>query len=155
MKLVRKLLLGLALLMGAMAQAQVSVNVNIGTPPVWVAQAAPTARYYYLPDIATYYDVSANQYVYVSNKKWVRSRALPPAYRTYNFRGPKVVVANYNGYTPYVHHAAYVKRYPRTYRVGRPVAYAAPRHHYKAVKHHGKGNHGHGNGHGHGHHGRH
>ena len=152
MKSVRKLLLGLALFMGALAQAQVAVNVNIGTPPVWVAKAAPTARYYYLPDIATYYDVSANQYVYVSNKRWIRSRALPPAYRTYNFRGPKVVVANYHGNAPYIHHAAYVKRYPRVYRTGRPIAYvSAPRHHYKAVKHHGNP----GRGHGHGHNGRH
>ncbi|KGO85362.1 hypothetical protein Q765_16595 [Flavobacterium rivuli WB 3.3-2 = DSM 21788] len=152
MKSVRKLLLGLALFMGALAQAQVSVNVNIGAPPVWVAEAAPTARYYYLPDIATYYDVSANQYVYVSNKRWIRSRALPPTYRTYNFRGPKVVVANYNGNAPYIHHAAYVKRYPRVYRTGRPVAYVSgPRHHYKAVKHHGNPGHGYG----HGHHGRH
>jgi len=153
MKSVRKLLLGLALLAGAMTQAQVSVSVNIGTPPVWVAQAAPTARYYYLPDIATYYDVTANQYVYVSNKRWIRSRALPPAYRTYNFRGPKVVVANYNGNAPYIYNAAYVKRYPRVYRTGRPIAYVAPRPHYVTVNHHGNSGHGHGNGHGH--HGRH
>lgn len=153
MKLVKKLLLGLALGMGAMAQAQVSVNVNIGTPPVWVAQAAPTPRYYYLPDIATYYDVTANQYVYVSNKRWIRSRALPPAYRTYNFRGPKVVVANYHGNAPYVCNATYVKRYPRIYRTGRPIAYVTPRPHYVAVRHHGNSGHGHGRGHGH--HGRH
>ena len=156
MKSIKKLLFILALVMGAAVQAQVSVNVNVGTPPVWVATAAPTVRYYYLPDIATYYDVSSNQYVYLSKKKWKRSRALPAAYRSYNFGGPKIVVANYNGNAPFVNHAVYVKKYPRGYRTGRPVAYVSKsKHHYKAVKHNGKPRHKPGNGRGHGHHGKH
>jgi len=152
MKTIKKLLLGLLFFTGALTQAQVSVSFNIGTPPVW-APAPVEARYYYLPDIATYYDINTAQYVYISNNRWVRTRALPVAYRNYDlYHGPRVVVSNYYGNTPYVYHTTYVKRYPSHYRPARYAYAARPHaHHYKAVKHHGNG---HGRGH-HKHHGRH
>jgi len=159
MKTIKKLLLGLALVTGVWAQAQVSVSVNIGSPPAW-APAPVEARYYYLPDIATYYDINTAQYVYMSNHHWVRTSALPVAYRSYDlYHAPRVVVSNYRGNAPYVYHTTYVKRYPSHYRPTHYAHAARPKAHYhKPVKHYNKGNgRGHGNGHKHnnGHHGRH
>ena len=171
MKTIKKLLLGLLLTTGSLTQAQVSVNVNVGTPPAWGPAGYAPVRYYYLPDIATYYDVNTSQYIYVSNKKWIRARALPRAHRNYNlYNGYKVVMTDYNGNAPYVYHNTYITKYPRGYRgvaqhsIGKPRAYAytgAPHKQYKAVKyknrgkghykHNGKGHHGKN----HGHHGRH
>jgi hypothetical protein len=155
MKAIQHALLGIVFFTTALTQAQVSVSVNIGTPPVW-APAPVEARYYYLPDIATYYDINTAQYVYVSDNRWVRTRALPPAYRNYDlYNCPRVVVNNYRGNAPYVYHTTYVKRYPSHYR-GAHYAYAArPQAHYhRAPQHHGNG-HGRGHGNGNSHHGRH
>lgn len=175
MKTITKLLLGLFLFTGALTQAQVSVNVNIGTPPAWGPPAPVEARYYYLPDIATYYDINTGQYLYVSNRRWVRARALPPAYRSYNlYGGPKVIVNNYRGNAPYVYYRNQAGRYHRNHAPSR-YAYAyrgAPRKSYKAVhynnnrgnvhynnnrgnSHNNHGGGGHGNNQGHGGHGRH
>jgi len=57
MKTLRILLVGLFLMTGALAKAQVSVsvNMNIGTPApvpaVWVPTTHVEARYYYMPEI--------------------------------------------------------------------------------------------------------
>ena len=104
MKTQKLLLTGLLLLVFGISKAQVSVNVNIGTP-AWAAPVTVQERYYYLPDINTYYDMNNAQYVYVNRGQWVRTRNLPVVYRNYDFnRGPKVIVANYRGNSPYLHY---------------------------------------------------
>lgn len=75
------------------AQAQISLNVNIGSQPAWGPVGYDYVENYYLPDIDTYYDVPNHQYVYFSDNTWVRSRTLPARYASYNInRGYKVVV---------------------------------------------------------------
>jgi hypothetical protein len=75
------------------AQAQISVNINIGSQPAWGPVGYDQADYYYMPDIDTYYDVPAHQYVYLENNSWVRRRSLPSRYSNYNlYNGYKVVV---------------------------------------------------------------
>ena len=66
------------------SKAQVSVNVNLGTPPVWAPAAPPTVEYYYLPDIETYYDVPAQRYIYIRNGVWTRTTVLPRRYAGYD-----------------------------------------------------------------------
>lgn len=62
-----------------------------------------THKYYYYPDIQTYYDAPSKVYFYNNNGTWVRTAALPVAYQTYNIRtGRKVYLTDYNGNTPYV-----------------------------------------------------
>ncbi|MGL2966158.1 hypothetical protein [Flavobacterium sp. XGLA_31] len=121
-------------------KAQVSVNVNIGTPPVWAPEAPVEVHYYYLPDIEVYYDVPGRAYIYFSNGRWCRAAALPPRYRGYDlYHGRTVYLTDYRGNRPYeLYHVHKVK--------------------YKGNGHwkrngHDNGNHngnGRGNGHGHG-----
>jgi len=102
------------------AQAQVSVNVNIGTPPSWGPQGYDDSRYYYLPDIDIYYDVVQSQYIYDNNGRWVRERRLPAKYRQYDlYGGYKVVLTNYKGDAPYSYHSKHRASYPKGYH-GKP-----------------------------------
>src|SRR5882672_12074070 len=74
-------------------KAQVRVNINIGSQPVWGPVGYDYVEYYYLPDIESYYYVPRHQFVYLSGGNWVFSSSLPPAYRNYDlYSGYKVVV---------------------------------------------------------------
>ena len=73
----------LAFALYASADAQVTVNVAVGTPPAWAPATPAGVEYYYLPDIDSYYDIRTTEYIYVSGGHWIRSRELPVAYRAY------------------------------------------------------------------------
>lgn len=108
------------LLMSVFAHAQVSVNVNIGTPPSWGPQGYDESRYYFLPDIDIYYDVTQSQYIYENNGQWIRDKRLPSRYRNYDFYdGYKVVLSDYRGDAPYSYHKKHVTNYPKGYK-GKP-----------------------------------
>ncbi len=82
------------------ASAQISLSLNIGSQPEWGPVGYNHADYYYMPDIATYYDVPAHQYVYLENNRWVRRVSLPSRYSNYNlYNGYKVVVNERNPWT--------------------------------------------------------
>ena len=129
MKTVKIAIAGLFLLVANATQAQVSVNVNIGTPPAWGPSGYAETEYYYLPDIESYYDVRASQFIYFGGGRWVRTSRLPRHYRNYDlYGGYKVVLNDYHGRTPYTyfdrHRVTYYKGYhgapKRPYRP-RPV----------------------------------
>lgn len=112
----KKIGFALILLMSVFAQAQVSINVNIGTPPNWGPQGNDNSRYYYLPDIDTYYDVAQSQFIYDNNGKWVRENRLPSRYRQYDlYGGYKVVLNDYKGDAPYNYHTKHRANYPKGY----------------------------------------
>jgi len=91
------------------AEAQVRVNINIGSQPVWGPVGYDHVDYYYLPDIESYYYVPTRQFIYLSGGNWVFSSGLPPAYRTYNlYSGYKVVV---NRPKAYIYHDTYRVKY--------------------------------------------
>lgn len=116
----KKLGIALMLLMSVFAHAQVSVNVNIGTPPSWGPEGYDDSRYYYLPDIDTYYDVTQKQFIYDNNGKWIRQNRLPSQYRQYDlYGGYKVVLNDYRGNAPYTYHAKHRTNYPKGYH-GKP-----------------------------------
>lgn len=120
MKALKQLLVALAFFTIGATQAQLNVNVNVGTPPAWGPAGYTDVRYYYLPDIHTYYDVSNSQYIYMTNGKWMRVRTLPPAYRSYNlYNGYKVVLNDYRGATPYTYYKTHKVKYPKGYK-GKP-----------------------------------
>lgn len=101
MKTFKLFILGTFLLVFSFSKAQVSVNVNIGKPPVW-GPTVTTEEYYYLPDIESYYDINQSQFIYLNNGVWIRSRSLPRRYRSYNLNTGHVVVLNdYHGRNPY------------------------------------------------------
>jgi len=122
------------------SNAQVSVNVNVGAP-AWGPATPAGVEYYYLPDIDSYYDIRTTEYIYVTNGKWMRSRSLPVAYRSYNpYKGRTIVINDYHGRSPYV-----------KYKVHK-VKYKGPKHVVVREKHNGKGhNNGNGKGNGKGH----
>jgi hypothetical protein len=82
----------------------VKVNNTYGPkPPTWAPKAPTTVKYYYLPDIQTYYDVPAQRYIYYNNGTWTRTAALPAYYRGYDLKNGKTVyLTDYKGNTPYV-----------------------------------------------------
>lgn len=108
------MIFSIALLVASLSShAQVSVSVNIGTPPVWAPAAPVTVDYYYLPDIEVYYDVPARTYIYFGNGAWRRSRFLPARYRGYNLaQGHTIYLSDYHGRTPY----SYFKEHKVKYR---------------------------------------
>ncbi|WP_432221327.1 hypothetical protein ACRASX_11525 [Flavobacterium sp. TMP13] len=96
----------------ASAQAQLSVNVNIGSAPVWGPPVSANVDYYFLPDINTYYDLRASQYVYQNQGRWIRSRNLPVAYRNYDLRhGRTIIINDYHGRSPYDYHHKHQTKY--------------------------------------------
>jgi len=138
-------------------QAQVSVSVNIGNQPAWAPQGYDDAQYYYLPDLDMYYDVPAHQFIYLSNRRWVRTAVLPPAYRHYDlYKIHKVVVNEKN---PYKYHDRDKQQYAQyrgkfdqqPIRDSRDEKYAHNRNNwdnYRFKSNNGKGNgHQRGNGH--------
>ncbi|WP_310378895.1 hypothetical protein [Flavobacterium sp.] len=97
--------------------AQVSVNVNLGTQPYWAPVGYSSANYYYIPDIQTYYDVRTTQFIYLNRGVWVRSSNLPRQYRNYDLnRGYKVVINNYKGSRPYYNYKNDKIKYYKGYK---------------------------------------
>ncbi len=145
------------------SRAQVSLSVHIGTPPVWAPPVyAHTIRYYYIPEIDSYYDAVNQGYYYNNGPGWVFSASLPGIYAGYNIGSLHTVAVNYYGARPYTYfaprRAVYVQRYhPVVYRPEyRNVHYEEMnRGHWDNGNHGGRGPQWHGdNGHGdHGDHG--
>lgn len=129
-------------------KAQVSVNVNLGTPPVWAPADRVESQYYYLPDIGAYYDVPASRFIYIKNGNWFRSANLPYRYRNYNLKNGKVVyLTDYKGNKPYAYYKTHKVKYPKVINAYHPK-YKNNGNGKRLVKHNGKGKH-HGNGKGH------
>lgn len=154
MKTIKLFIIGLLFFSVHKTQAQVSVDVNIGTPnvnvhigtpPVWGPVGYDEAEYYYLPDIQVYYDIRATQYIYYGNGKWIRSRYLPSYCRGYDlYHGYKVVLTDYHGRTPYAYYDTHKVRYYKGYK-GKPQKMRGPYQvHYEdhdRHEHHDNGNH--------------
>ncbi|WP_412463959.1 hypothetical protein [Flavobacterium mekongense] len=112
MKTMKLVLLTTLLVLAVKTQAQVSVNINVGTPPAWAPNAPVEVHYYYLPDIEVYYDVPARRYIYLRNGRWFRSAALPPHYRGYDlYRGRTIYLTDYRGNRPYSYFKTHKVKY--------------------------------------------
>jgi len=117
MKAIKFIILGIGLIFASEAQAQISVNLNIGTPPQWGPTGYSSARYYYLPDIEAYYDVQKSNFIYISGNSWVRRSQLPKHYRNYDlYNGYKVVMTDYRGNAPYTYYKQHKVKYKKGYR---------------------------------------
>lgn len=79
--------------------AQVRVNINLSTQPIWGPEGYDYVNYYYLPDIDVFYNVPNHQYIYLERGRWTFARNLPSRYRDFDlFNSHKVVL---NEYKPY------------------------------------------------------
>lgn len=115
-------------------QAQVSVNVNLGSPPAWGPAGYSAVDYYYLPDIQSYYDIRNTQFIYFGGGKWNRSRNLPTQYRNYNlYNGYKVVLNDYHGSTPYSNFKNHKVKYYKGYKGKPQKSIGSNRTNYKKV----------------------
>lgn len=120
MKILKYLLAAIVFLSFSSSHAQLSVNVNIGSPPAWGPVGYDNVRYYYLPDLEMYYDVNTSFYVYISNGKWIRARSLPSVYRNYDlYNEYKVVLTDYRGERPYDNFKNHKVKYGKGYK-GKP-----------------------------------
>nr|WP_315202706.1 hypothetical protein [uncultured Flavobacterium sp.] len=129
MKTIKSIIIAILFFAGSSTQAQVSVDVNIGTPnvnvhigtpPVWGPVGYDEVEYYYLPDIQVYYDIRLAQYIYFGNGRWIRSRYLPSYCRNYDlYRGYKVVLNDYHGNAPYAYYNTHKVKYYKGYK-GKP-----------------------------------
>ncbi|MCO4294537.1 hypothetical protein NF867_16865 [Solitalea sp. MAHUQ-68] len=123
MKKVVFLIVALVSLVCSRSAAQVSVNVSIGTPPMWAPYGYTEARYYYLPDVECYYDVVDAHFIYNNGNAWVRVSSLPARYRNYDLYAGYKVVLEYNGANPYRYFSTHRARYPYGYCGPRQVTY--------------------------------
>jgi hypothetical protein len=117
MKKFKLLALGIILFIAGSTRAQVSVNVNIGSPPSWGPSGYAETEYYYLPDVQAYYDIRASQFIYFGSGNWLRSRYLPRQYRNYDlYNGYKVVLNDYHGRAPYTYYKKHKAKYYKGYK---------------------------------------
>lgn len=117
MKTLKLITAGIFLFLSSLTQAQVSINVNIGTPPSWGPAGYSNVEYYYLPDVQAYYDIRASQFIYLNNGRWIRTRNLPGQYRNYDlYNGYKVVLKDYHGARPYTYFKNHRTKYYRGYK---------------------------------------
>lgn len=120
MKTLKLIALGIILFASSAIHAQVSVNVNLGTPPAWGPVGYSNVDYYYLPDVEAYYDIRATQFIYLNRGTWTRSRYLPGQYRNYNlYNGYKVILNDYHGSKPYGNFKSHKVKYYKGYH-GKP-----------------------------------
>jgi hypothetical protein len=109
-------IIGMVIFLAGSMQAQVAVNVSIGSPPLWGPAGHAEARYYYLPDVEAYYDVPTSMFIYNTGGVWVHRAQLPPRYRNYDlYGGYKVVMSDYRGDAPYANFKEHKMKYGRGY----------------------------------------
>ena len=76
------------------ASAQVRVNFNIASQPIWGPTGYDYVNYYYLPDIDAYYNVPQRRYYYMENNRWRSGANLPTRYRGTDLYNTRKVVVN-------------------------------------------------------------
>lgn len=116
MKALKSIIVGMLFLLAGSVQAQVAVNVNIGSPPPWGPAGYSDMRYYYLPDVEAYYDVPSSMFIYNTGGAWVHRKYLPRQYRGYDlYGGYKVVMTDYRGNAPYTYFKEHKTKYAKGY----------------------------------------
>lgn len=112
----KKLVLFAAVLMVSLfsinnAKAQVSLNINIGSQPVWGPTGYNHVEYYYFPDIDAYYYVPSGQYIFLNGGRWIWANNLPAQFGNFDlYRSYKVVI---NEPRPYLRNNVYAARYSK------------------------------------------
>lgn len=117
MKIFKLIIVGFLLFFAVSVQAQISVHVNLGSPPQWGPVGYSDVRYYYLPDVEAYYDIPSSMFIYYNGVTWVHRRSLPTRYRSYDlYDGYKVPMSDYRGNNPYSKFRQHKMQYARGYR---------------------------------------
>jgi hypothetical protein len=83
--------------------------------PQWAPPFYEGVRYYYLPDIETYYDIESQEFVYLYDGQWCFSRECPSVNTGFDLSNCFTIALDINVYQPWMHHHYYVSHYPRYY----------------------------------------
>ena len=83
--------------------------------PVWAPPYYPGVRYYYLPDIETYYDLESQEFVYLNDGQWNFSPECPFISTGFDLNNCFAIALDINVYQPWMHHHYYISHYPRYY----------------------------------------
>ncbi|MDP2887585.1 MAG: hypothetical protein Q8P34_01300 [Bacteroidota bacterium] len=83
--------------------------------PQWAPSYYGGTRYYYLPDIESYYDIYTGEFIFLNHAQWIYSPYLPNIYPDFNLNNSFIVVVNSNMYQPWMHHQYYISHFPRYY----------------------------------------
>lgn len=108
------ILVGVAVLPGCFSSQETASRDRYNAPD-WAPAYESGVRYYYIPDIETYYDVANKQYIYLDQGHWISSLDLPPVYRGYDLYNGYSVMLDRRVYEPWRYHQNYVSSYPRYY----------------------------------------
>lgn len=85
--------------------------------PAWAPDYYYGTRYYYFPDIQTYYDIFTGDFVYLLNGQWLFTPQLPMIYQGFNLNNAFIVIVSRDIYQPWMHHHYYNSHYPRYYYI--------------------------------------
>lgn len=89
--------------------AQISLNININSQPLWGPVSYDHVEYYYLPEYDIYYYTPKSQFVYKKGNNWVFSSRLPHQFRQANLYDTYKVVINES--KPYLRNDYYINNY--------------------------------------------
>lgn len=117
MKALKLIAIGIVIFLSNTVKAQISININVGSPPLWGPVEHYDVQYYYLPDIEAYYDVHTSMFIYYVDGIWIHRTFLPHRHRGYDlYNGYKVILSDYHGNSPYHNHSIYKNKYKKGYR---------------------------------------
>ncbi len=85
--------------------------------PAWAPVYYPGVRYYYFPDIESYYDLSTREFIVLNMGQWMFVPSIVPFYSAYDLYNSYIVVVNTRVYQPWMHHQYYNSHYPRYYYI--------------------------------------
>ena len=83
--------------------------------PDWAPRYETGVRYYYFPDIESYYDINSRNFIVLNNGQWIYVESISPYYSSYSLYDSYIVVVNVSVYQPWMHHQYYNSHYPRYY----------------------------------------
>lgn len=88
--------------------AQINVQINIGSQPAWAPTGYDYVPFYYFPDFNFYYDVNRNQYIIFNNNVWSYITSVPTRFGFDPYNAYKVVI---NQNRPYLYNKTHIRDY--------------------------------------------
>ncbi len=70
-------------------------------------------RYYYFPNLQSYFDLLKNEYIFKLNGEWQYAKELPQNYGGYSlYKGSRTFITDYDGEEPFLYIDLHKKQYP-------------------------------------------
>jgi hypothetical protein len=88
---------------------------NNYSDPGWAPPHYNGARYFYIPDIEVYYDLSDHNFAYLNNGLWIFTPQFPSIYAGFDLYNAFIITLDVTVYQPWRYHQYYVSHYPRYY----------------------------------------